>query len=157
MTTDIETLLSRARQCIDNLEFDDAQHQVESALRTLPNHAPSYELLGEVLVDQDQQDDARAAFKKAIECDGNDPAAMTGFEKYLWMGQLCEEGGEAAIAYYKTGVKRLISVITRTDEDEQPPMRARLASAYSAMAELYMTDLWYVKFMFIRWVGSNLV
>lgn len=153
MSTEIEVLLTTARQCIDNLEFDDAQHQIESALKILPNYAHSYELLGEVLVEQNEQDDARQAFTKAIKCDGNDPTAMTGFEKYLWMGQLSKEGGEAAIAYYKVGVKRLISVIARTNEEEQPPMRARLASAYSAMAELYMTDLWYVWGCIVPQVG----
>lgn len=142
MSAEIEALLIKARQCIDNLDFDDAQDQITSALKINETYAPAYELLGEIYVEQELQDDARTAFTKAIQCDKPNNDSMVGFEKYLWMGQLCTEDGEQAIKYYKTGVKRLISVIARTDESDQYSMRVRLASAYSAMAELYMTDLW---------------
>lgn len=142
MNAEIEALLVTAKQCIDNLDFEDAQDQITSVLKLDEAYAPAYELLGEIYVEQEQEDDARTAFKKAIALDKHEENSMTGFEKYLWMGQLCKEGGEMAIKYYKTGVKRLISVIARTEETDQYSMRARLASAYSAMAELYMTDLW---------------
>ncbi|CCG82187.1 TPR domain protein [Taphrina deformans PYCC 5710] len=140
-SSEIDSYLIQARSFIDNLEFGDAQDAIVSALNVDANYAPAYELLGEVFAEQEQQPNARVAFTKAIELDAGSLDATTGFEKYLWMGQLCETGGEQSIAYYRTGVKRLIAAIAATTEADQPPMRARLASAYSAMAELYMTDL----------------
>lgn len=139
--SEVDSLLTRARACADSLEFAEAQEVIVSALNIDANYAPSYELLGEIFAEQDQQSNARIAFSKAIELDATPDDATTGFEKYLWMGQLCEEGGEASLAYYKTGVKRLIGMIAQTKEESQPVIRARLASAYSAMAELFMTDL----------------
>lgn len=138
MSTDIQSALKQARLAADDLDYDQAQAHVVSALEIDANYAPSYELLGEIFVEQEQIDNARIAFQRAIELDQD---SSTAFEKYLWMGQLCETNGLDAINYYKKGVKRLISVIADLPESEQPILRSRLASAYSAMAELYMTDL----------------
>lgn len=135
--------ITSARQHLDNLNFDDAHYELTSALKLDEANAIVYELLGETFVEQGDPDEARKAFRRAIDLEkANGTSATGGFEKYLWMGQLSEEGGEASIAYYRTGVKLLISVIGKEEEVDQPPMRARLASVYSAMAELYMTDLW---------------
>lgn len=138
--------LLRARHYLNDLNFDDAHHEITAALKLDNANIAAFELLGEVLVEQDNPEEARKAFRRAIELEQQSGTTQTtsSFEKYLWMGQLSEEGGEASIAYYKVGVKRFIKFIGQQQEEDQYPLRARLASVYSAMAELYMTDLWYV-------------
>ncbi|ORY85717.1 hypothetical protein BCR37DRAFT_391477 [Protomyces lactucae-debilis] len=137
----IKALLKQAKDASDELRFDQAQAFIVSALELNANYAPSYEILGEIFVEQDALPQARIAFQKAIEVAEKEEDARSGFGKYLWLGQLSEEGGMDSLKYYKMGVKRLIAHIANLPEAQQPPLRARLASAYSAMAELYMTDL----------------
>lgn len=141
MNEERNACLVQAKLAIDRLDYDEAQEHIVAALNLDSNYPPAYELLGEIFVEQDQHQNARIAFGKAIELDIDGADAKSGFEKYLWMGQLSEEGGTQAIDFYRKGVKRLINAIADTEEQHQPVMRARLASAYSAMAELYMTDL----------------
>lgn len=139
MVSEIDSFLKQARGAADDLDFHAAQSHVVSALELDANYASAYELLGEIFVEQEQLGNARIAFQRAIELDSS--SSKTGFEKYLWMGQLCETSGRDAIVYYKKGIQRLIAVIADLPENEQSLLRSRLASAYSAMAELYMTDL----------------
>jgi Tfp pilus assembly protein PilF len=138
---EIKALLRQAKDASDELQFDQAQDLIVKALEQDANYAPSYEILGEVFVEQDALPQARTAFQKAIELDAQGDDVQSGFGKYLWLAQLSEEGGMESLRYYKAGVKRLIAHIASLPEDQQPPLRARLASAYSAMAELFMTDL----------------
>lgn len=144
MQESIDSHLTRARQHLDNLDFEDAHNELISAIKLNDTNAPVYELLGETLVEQGKPEEARDAFRRAIELEKVSGISSGGFEKYLWMGQLSEEGGDASITYYRQGVKRLIAFIGKMEEEEQYMLRNRLASVYSAMAELYMTDLWYV-------------
>lgn len=137
---DIQQHLKQARLAADRLDYDEAKSSIIAALELDDKYPPSYELLGEIFVEQGQPANARTAYTKAIELDTGAETDV-GFEKYLYMGQLAEDGGDSAIAFYKKGVKRLIGAISKLPESEQATLRNRLASAYSAMAELYMTDL----------------
>ncbi|BFZ58904.1 hypothetical protein PYCC9005_005972 [Savitreella phatthalungensis] len=150
MAAEVRTLLARARAEIDRLDYSDARSTLVKALEVDASSAPTYELLGELFVEQAHAENARIAFGKAIEVDGTStladdhPERAAGFAKFLWMGQLSEAGGREALAYYEEGVSRLaVHIATRqvNDSTETTALTARLASAYSAMAELFMTDL----------------
>lgn len=151
---DVPTLLARARGQLDELSYDDARGTLVRALELDPSHAASHELLGELFVDQGHRDHARISFEKAVELEtaaaasastadgaGEGEAGAETFAKYLWLAQLCDEGSES-LRWYETGVERLSRHIPAVSSaQEAAALRARLASAYSAMAELYMTDL----------------
>ncbi len=153
--------LQSARAHIDRLEWSDAQDSVSKSLQSSPDYAPSYELLGEILVEQGDSRNAIIAFQKAIELDQT-PGILSnsshakgsveeaGYSKYLWMAQLSEEGGEQSLQYYQSGIDILTRLVasafssscsSSTKSASDDGLKTKLASAYCGMAELYMTDL----------------
>ncbi|KAK3619248.1 hypothetical protein LTR56_024168 [Elasticomyces elasticus] len=71
---------------------------------------PALNLLGEISIELGDGDGARGYFEKAVALDpsGEIPEAMGGgAEKFLWLAQLCEEGGQASVDWFERGVKAL--------------------------------------------------
>jgi hypothetical protein len=92
-------------------------------------------------------------FTQAVEADpqGSIPEAVGGgAEKFLWMAQLCEEGGAASVGWFERGaavLKREIAELEAvSDKDETVEIqleekRGKLANALCGVVEVYMTDL----------------
>ena len=127
---------------------------------------PALQLLGEICVETGDVDAARAWFAHAVELDptGKIPGGMYGIgtaDRFLWLAQLCDEGGAASVAWFDRGIevlRREIKVLESsfsTFDDDSPDAdqedaafawnlagRARkLVAALCATVEVYMTDL----------------
>ncbi|EPS36723.1 hypothetical protein H072_9706 [Dactylellina haptotyla CBS 200.50] len=110
---------------------------ITSALTKNPTNLRALELAGEINIELEDIATAIRCFTTATELDpeGTD----SGAEKFLWLAQICEEGGEVAIGWYERAVGVLRVKAAASSSDEEP--REKLCSALCGMAELYMTDL----------------
>jgi tetratricopeptide (TPR) repeat protein len=118
---------------------------------------PALNLLGEISVELGDVDGARQYFEEAVKLDptGEVPEALGGgAEKFLWLAQLCEEGGKASVEWFEKGINALqheIAVLesgamnSSMDEEALLLMRVekkrKLANALCGIVEVYMTDL----------------
>ncbi|AEO54242.1 hypothetical protein MYCTH_2296602 [Thermothelomyces thermophilus ATCC 42464] len=114
-------------------------------------------ILGQIHVELGEVDTARAFFAAAVKVDedGSLPEDVGGgAEKFLWLAQLSEEGGQDSVSWYERGAAVLRAQIqTLTESLESRPLtrdtqeaviaekRKRLAETLCAVAEVYMTDL----------------
>nr|POE47598.1 putative assembly chaperone of rpl4 [Quercus suber] len=126
--------------------------QTRSATETLP----ALNLLGEICIELGDEEGAREHFAKAVSLDpeGKIPETMGGgAEKFLWLAQLCEDGGKTSVHWFERGAKALqyeIAELERGDvtaftEEQLLMMRVekkrKLANALCGIVEVYMTDL----------------
>ncbi|GAO51095.1 hypothetical protein SAICODRAFT_31899 [Saitoella complicata NRRL Y-17804] len=142
--TEITSLLSRARDALTELSLPESLQLATQACQLLPNAciwtAP-LDFLGEVMVENGDLDSARRVFGESVKRNGE------GWEKYLWLGQLSEEGGREALGWFERGAAALTSQLQSLDaqsegaKEKEDELRAKLASAWCGCAELYMTDL----------------
>ncbi|KAK4117038.1 hypothetical protein N656DRAFT_7179 [Canariomyces notabilis] len=114
-------------------------------------------LLGQIHVELGDIDSARDFFAAAVKLDedGSLPEGVGGGpEKFLWLAQLSEEGGQDSVAWYERGATALRSQIRALTEslesrpltrDQQEAViaekRRKLAEVLCAVVEVYMTDL----------------
>ena len=109
-------------------------------------------LLGEVYVELGDIDAARKYFLQAARIDeqDTDEESAGGAEKYLWLAQLSEEGGNDSVGWFDKGVARLRTQIQalldwkkRDAESDSllEELRRKLAAALCSVVEVYMTDL----------------
>ncbi|KAK4197501.1 hypothetical protein QBC40DRAFT_285459 [Triangularia verruculosa] len=114
-------------------------------------------LLGQIHVELGDVDTARQFFLSAVKVDedGLLPEDLGGGpEKFLWLAQLSEEGGQDSVAWFERGAAALrAQVQTLADSLESRPLtrdeqeaainekRRKLADTLCAVAEVYMTDL----------------
>nr|POE91152.1 putative assembly chaperone of rpl4 [Quercus suber] len=126
--------------------------RTRSATETLP----ALNLLGEICIELGDEEGAREHFAKAVSLDpeGKIPETMGGgAEKFLWLAQLCEDGGKTSVHWFERGAKALqyeIAELERGDvtaftEEQLLMMRVekkrKLANALCGIVEVYMTDL----------------
>lgn len=117
---------------------------------------PALNLLGEICVELGDVDSAKTYFEKAVTLDpqGQVPETMGGgAEKFLWLAQLCEEGGKQSVEWFERGAKALQveiaalegGAVPNMDEESLLMMRVekkrKLANALCGIVEVYMTDL----------------
>jgi tetratricopeptide (TPR) repeat protein len=120
---------------------------------------PALNLLGEIHVELGEIDQAREYFSKAAEIDEDgeaDESLGGGAEKFLWLAQLCEEGGEESVQWFEKGASTLrrqiqdlldSSKTSANGKDGQllemllEEKRRKLAMALCGVVEVYMTDL----------------
>ncbi|KAI9819744.1 MAG: hypothetical protein M1826_001097 [Phylliscum demangeonii] len=154
-----DLLLAQARTLLQRSEPNEAHRIASRALALLePDQAssiPALHLLGEANVELGDLDAARDFFLRAvrIDPDGRLPAELgVGAETFLWMAQLCEDGGTASVRWYEKGAKALQDDIARLEEERSTASaergvpgadakRCQLAQALCGAAEVYMTDL----------------
>ena len=154
-----EQLYDLAIQCVETSQPQLALEHAQTLLvlvRRLktPNAVlPALNLLGEICIELGDADAARDYFTQAVELDpqGTIPEAVGGgAEKFLWMAQLCEEGGAASVGWFERGaavLKREIGELEAVnDRDEMAEVqleekRGKLANALCGVVEVYMTDL----------------
>lgn len=108
---------------------------------------PALELLGEIYIELGDPDEARKTCEAAVEIDADgsfDGSIGSSADKFLWLAQLCENGGEESIKWFERGaevLRREIDRSTRGGSEEEAMKRQKLASALCGAAEVYMTDL----------------
>ncbi|KAF2209285.1 hypothetical protein CERZMDRAFT_47269 [Cercospora zeae-maydis SCOH1-5] len=119
---------------------------------------PAVTLLGEISVELGAADSARDYFEQAVQLDpeGTVPEARGGgAEKFLWLAQLCEEGGKQSVQWFEKGVKALQFEIEALENGTELPAgidqeslllmrvekKRKLANALCGIVEVYMTDL----------------
>ncbi len=114
-------------------------------------------LLGQIHVELGDIDEARRYFLQAVEADEDDTLpdeTSGGPEKFLWLAQLSEDGGQDSVTWYERGAAALRKQIqTLTDGLANLPQtrdlqeavisekKRKLADALCAVVEVYMTDL----------------
>lgn len=166
-----EQLYAQAISYLEQSEPENALSTAQKLLTVLPPSnpqlaLPALNLLGEINVELGAPDEARAYFLQASQIDpeGSIPEALGGgAEKFLWLAQLCEEGGAESVGWFEKGVgalKHEISVLEAqqdggklSDEEREgteellEEKREKLAEALCGVVEVYMTDLSYVSRM----------
>ncbi|KAF3905439.1 hypothetical protein ABW20_dc0102609 [Dactylellina cionopaga] len=137
-STNIDALVAKASsQLQEESNPQQALKTITSALTKNPISLPALELAGEINVELGDIPTAIQCFTTATQLDPEGTAS--GAEKFLWLAQLCEEGGEVAIGWYE----RAVGVLRAADGTGivQEMGKEKLCSALCGMAEIYMTDL----------------
>ncbi|KAK3337313.1 hypothetical protein B0T19DRAFT_68276 [Cercophora scortea] len=154
-------LLARATAL---LEEGDAVNAAKSALaayegigETGRQAGAALTLLGHIHVELGEIEKAREYFLAAVgvDADGSLPEDLGGgCEKFLWLAQLSEEGGQDSVSWFERGAAALRTQIQVLSEklDSLPltcaqqeavvnEKKRKLADALCAVTEVYMTDL----------------
>ncbi|KAK5019993.1 hypothetical protein LTR16_001738 [Cryomyces antarcticus] len=119
--------------------------------RTLQS-LPALNLLGEIHVELGNVDAARECFTIAASLDPEGQIPETqggGAEKFLWLAQLCENGGAESVGWFEKGAVVLKKEVLELEDGEQDEgvlmlleeKRRKLANALCGVVEVYMTDL----------------
>ncbi|KUJ20285.1 putative UPF0661 TPR repeat-containing protein C16D10.01c [Mollisia scopiformis] len=127
------------------------------ALSLLPSDSeealPALNLLGEIHVELGDIDAARRYFAQAAAIDEDGKISEDlggGAEKFLWLAQLSEEGGQDSVDWFEKGALCLRIQIQalldskKTDADTEATIAEKtrkLAVALCGVVEVYMTDL----------------
>ncbi|KAF1820902.1 uncharacterized protein K489DRAFT_260064 [Dissoconium aciculare CBS 342.82] len=161
MTDQREQLYELALQQVEQSQPADALNTAKQLWTNVQNRPkaeqlPALNLLGEISIELGAVDSARSWFEKAVQLDPNGDIAaaqMSGAEKFLWLAQLSEEGGQESVSWYERGVNALQNEIaaiengqvTGFDAEQLLQLRAekkrKLANTLCAVIEVYMTDL----------------
>ncbi|KAL7914630.1 hypothetical protein GGI35DRAFT_153104 [Trichoderma velutinum] len=110
-------------------------------------------LLGVLNVEDGEVEEARDYFLRAIKLDEEgvlDEKIGGGPEKFLFLAQLSEEGGQDSVQWFERGasalrkqIQTLNDVANKTPEQQAAleEMQSKLGGVLCAVAEVYMTDL----------------
>ncbi|CAG8950677.1 hypothetical protein HYFRA_00002888 [Hymenoscyphus fraxineus] len=114
---------------------------------------PALNLLGEIHVELGEIDAAREYFLRAVAIDRDGTVGEElggGAEKFLWLAQLSEEGGNDSVGWFEKGAGALRIQIQALQERRKldaegeallEEKRRKLAVALCGVVEVYMTDL----------------
>lgn len=113
---------------------------------------PALKLLAEINLELGDAEAARAYFLQAVDLDPEGEVAEDeggGAEKFLWLAQLCEEGGEESVRWFERGAGVLRREITVAEsegghQDVLEEKKKKLAGVLCGIIEVFMTDLSYV-------------
>jgi tetratricopeptide (TPR) repeat protein len=152
-----EVLLAQASYILQQGDIAGSVPLAKRALSLLDPESkaalPALNLLGEIYVELGEIDSARQYFLQAAAIDedgtvGEDVGG--GAEKFLWLAQLSEEGGQDSVDWYESGASSLrIQIQALLDrkklsaegEAMLEEKRRKLATALCGVVEVYMTDL----------------
>ncbi|KAM0322848.1 hypothetical protein ACHAQA_009189 [Verticillium albo-atrum] len=144
------------------LEEGDLENALAAATTALQATGPGGDLellclnlLGQIYVEAGEIDDARAIFTRAVSLDEDgslDEARGGGPEKFLWLAQLSEDGGQDSVRWFERGAASLRGQIQALDgvapaqrsaeqEAQLEERKRKLAGTLCGVAEVYMTDL----------------
>lgn len=147
-------------QALTLLQIGDAESALPLALGALATHGTTHQkaaptflkslsLLAEINLELGDADAARCYFLKAVALDPHGEISEDeggGVEKFLWLAQLCEEGGEESVRWFQRGAEILRREIAGLEAAEMKGDRAeekerKLVGALCGIVEVYMTDL----------------
>eukprot|EP00300_Choanocystis_sp_HF-7_P039027 c5680_g1_i1.p1 GENE.c5680_g1_i1~~c5680_g1_i1.p1 ORF type:complete len:339 (-),score=65.86 c5680_g1_i1:15-1031(-) len=139
MAADVQTLLDHADSLMEQCEFATAHKFLLRALRADPENAVVMEALGEVCVEMGDIENAIKYFTQSIEISPQEG----GFARYMYLGQTAQ--AEEAMGFFMAGIEVMGNALAAMAAGEavgdEGAVRLALARAYTAAAELYMTDL----------------
>ena len=129
--------MAEINKLIEDLEFETAKGLLENKLKQDPNNIEYIDTLSEVLMNLDEPEAAEKLIKKSISLEPNKNA-----EKYMTLGQLSD--CRSALKLYEKGVSIFQGELNmEIDDNKRSQIKSSLASAYAAIAELFMnSDLW---------------
>lgn len=151
------TLLAEASAFLQQGNIEDAVKPAQRALGLLDPEKeealPALNLLGEIHIELGDIDTARQYFLQAASIDedgtiGEDIGG--GAEKFLWLAQLSEDGGQDSVNWFEKGATSLRTqiqaLLERKNADAELEAmllekRRKLAVALCGVVEVYMTDL----------------
>ncbi|KAK8215939.1 TPR domain protein [Phyllosticta capitalensis] len=144
-TSQPEEALVKAQRALAQLQPDTDSPPSVAAL-------PAIGLLGEINVELGDAETARDYFLVAAALDenGHIPESQGGgAEKFLWLAQLCDEGGAESVGWFEKGVEVLRRELgeweSKPDSDQKTlaldEKKRKLANALCGVVEVYMTDL----------------
>ncbi|KAI9653311.1 MAG: hypothetical protein M1821_007635 [Bathelium mastoideum] len=113
---------------------------------------PALSLLGEICIEIGDAEESLSYFSEAakLDPDGIIPEDEGGgAEKFLWLAQLCQEGGKESVGWFEKGasvLRRDIGNFGGAANDEPSQLlldekKKRLANVLCGVTEVYMTDL----------------
>ncbi|KAF6220814.1 hypothetical protein HO133_002494 [Letharia lupina] len=108
---------------------------------------PALGLVAEIYLELGDATAAREYFLQAVSLDpeGRVPETLGGgAEKFLWLAQLSEEGGQDSVEWFERGaavLRREIGALGEGEGEGGEEKRKKLAGALCGMVEVYMTDL----------------
>ncbi|KAL5596806.1 hypothetical protein BROUX41_006510 [Berkeleyomyces rouxiae] len=164
----IQSLVETAYAKLKLGDIEEAEQAVASALQLAKGNPDSellcLNLMGQVCIEAGEPDKARSYFTQAValDPDGAKPEAVGGGpEKFSWMAQLSELGGQDSVQWYERAARALRSQIqalgdqaaasasSATDVDNSATAaevavlekQRALASVLCSVVEVYMTDL----------------
>lgn len=158
-----DELLAQATIFLQTSQLEEAfatAQQALAALQSAPEPTiaslPALTLLGEINIERGDVDAARKCFTGAAALDLNGTIAEAeggGAEKFMWLAQLSEEGGVDSVKWFQKGadvLRREIAELEGKRQDAETvdalkQKKGRLANALCGIAEVYMTDLSYVR------------
>lgn len=152
-----EVLLAKAAYTLQQGDIEGAVPSAKQALSLVDVESaealPALNLLGEIHVELGDIDSARQYFQQAAGID-EDGAIREEFgggaEKFLWLAQLSENGGQDSVDWFERGAMALrVQIQALLDDKRKTPEREealaektrKLAVALCGVVEVYMTDL----------------
>lgn len=155
------TLLAQATACLQQGDIESAVPFAQRALSLTDIDSvealPALNLLGEIHVELGDIEAARTYFQQAVEVDEDgdvDEELGGGAEKFMWLAQLSEVGGQDSVEWFERGAsvlrKQIQNLLDRTArrgtvsaevEAALEEKRRELSVALCGIVEVYMTDL----------------
>ncbi|KAF4632414.1 hypothetical protein G7Y89_g5716 [Cudoniella acicularis] len=152
-----ELLLAQATATLQQGDISGSAQIAKKALGLLDSDSeealPALNLLGEIHVELGEIDTARQYFLRAAAIDDDGTVGEDlggGAEKFLWLAQLSEEGGNDSVGWFEKGATSLRIQIQalldrkKLDAESEAALeekRRKLAVALCGVVEVYMTDL----------------
>lgn len=108
---------------------------------------PALNAVAEIYVELGDAATAHDYFLQAVslDADGQIPESQGGgAEKFLWLAQLSEEGGQDSVEWFERGaavLRREIGALGEKGQGQEDEKRKKLAGALCGIIEVYMTDL----------------
>lgn len=138
----VDKLLDKAEDCIDRFEYELAQKFCQRALEIEADNIRALETTGTLLLELGNPESAKQCFGRAVELSPNE-----GHEKYMYLGQLFD--GAQAVECYQKGIELMSKEREKQQANElaaacggsKVVTDSEISGAYSAVAEIYMTDL----------------
>lgn len=114
-----------------------------------PAFLQALSLLAEINLELGDADASRSYFLKAVTLDPQGEVSEEeggGVEKFLWLAQLCEEGGEESVRWFQRGAEVLRRAIAGLEAagmkgEGVEEKKRKLVGALCGIVEVYMTDL----------------
>lgn len=137
--------LLRQGRAVDALPL--AEKALASATTPAIASLPALILLAEIHLELGSPSLARTYFRRSVALDpsGLVPSALGDpAEKFLWLAQLSETGGQDSVSWYTQGaavLRRELSCLPDDNSEAVAEKRLKLANALCGVIEVYMTDL----------------
>ena len=130
----IEEILDKADGFIEEYNYEMAQKFLERALEINADHPRALETTASLLLEAGEIEKAKQCLGRAITVQPNQ-----GHNKYFSLAQLFN--GDESLQIYRQGIRVAEEILSQLEADEAKEAKKECASAYCAVAELYMTDL----------------